>query len=56
MPSATAYLTHLRELLAEEYEYERNEFRQQTQLMPLGRKIKRGICWYPLALGRSRYN
>ena len=56
MPSATAYLTHLRELLAEEYEYERNEFRQQTQLMPLGRKIKRGICWYPLALVRSRYN
>ena len=43
-------------LLRMEYEYEKENFRQQTETMGIGRKIKRGMCWYPLSVGRSYYN
>ena len=43
-------------LLRMEYEYEKETFRQQTETMGIGRKIKRGMCWYPLLVGRSYYN
>ena len=45
-----------RRLLEAEYKYERETFRRETTVMPLGRKIKRGICWFPLRVGRSYYN
>lgn len=54
--SPILYLQHQYDLLKMEYEYEKDQFRQQTELMGVGRKIKRGICWYPLDLGRSYYN
>ena len=50
------YLQHLYEALQTEYEYEKEQFKQQTELMGLGRKIKRGMCWFPLHIGRSYYN
>lgn len=50
------YLQHQYELLQIEYEYEKEQFKQQTELMGIGRKIKRGMCWYPLNLGRNYYN
>ena len=50
------YLQHLYEALQTEYEYEKEQFKQQTELMGLGRKIKRGRCWFPLHTGRSYYN
>ena len=37
-------------LLRMEYEYEKENFRQQTETMGIGRKIKRGMCWYPLSV------
>ena len=43
-------------LLNMEYEAERDEFKRQTETMGLGRKVKRGDCWWPLRLGRSYYN
>lgn len=49
-------LQHQYELLQAEYAYEKEQFKQQTEVMGLGRKIKRGMCWYPLATGRSYYN
>lgn len=54
--SPILYLQHQYELLQLEYEYEKEQFKQQTELMGIGRKIKRGMCWYPLNLGRSYYN
>lgn len=54
--SPVLYLQHQYELLQIEYEYEKEQFKQQTELMGIGRKIKRGICWYPLNLGRNYYN
>ena len=43
-------------LLRMEYEFEKETFRQQTEAMGIGRKVKRGMCWYPLSVGRSYYN
>ncbi|WP_337420485.1 AAA domain-containing protein [Phocaeicola sp.] len=54
--SSILYLQHQYELLQMEYEYEKEQFKQQTELMGIGRKIKRGMCWYPLNLGRNYYN
>ena len=54
--SPVLYLQHQYELLKLEYEYEKKQFEQQTELMGIGRKIKRGVCWYPLNIGRSYYN
>ena len=54
--SPVLYLQHQYELLQIEYEYEKEQFKQQTELMGIGRKIKRGMCWCPLNLGRNYYN
>ena len=43
-------------LLRMEYEFEKEEFRRQTENMGVARKVKRGLCWYPASPGRSYYN
>ena len=43
-------------LLKLEYDYEKETFRQQTEAMGIGRKVKRGMCWYPISADRSYYN
>lgn len=43
-------------LLKLEYDYEKETFRQQTEAMGIERKVKRGMCWYPISAGRSYYN
>ena len=45
-----------RALLVAERDAERNEFQRQTETVGLGRKVKRGDCWWPIAVGRSYYN
>jgi hypothetical protein len=37
-------------LLKLEYDYEKETFRQQTEAMGIGRKVKRGICWFIMML------
>ena len=54
--SPILYLQHHYELLKAEYEYEKEQFRQQTEVMGIDRKVKRGMCWYPVSVGRSYYN
>lgn len=49
-------LLQQKELLRMEYDYERDEFRRETQTMGIGRKVKRGMCWFPVRTGRSYYN
>ena len=49
-------LVRQRELLKLEYEYEREQFQRQTEAMGVERKVRRGLCWFPLAVGRSYYN
>ena len=45
-----------RALLVADRDAERNEFQRQTETVGLGRKVKRGDCWWPIAVGRSYYN
>ena len=43
-------------LLRMEYEYEKEEFKRQTENMCVARNIKRGLCLYPASQWRSYYN
>ena len=54
--SPTTQLQRQEILLRMEYEYEKEEFKRQTETMGIARKVKRGLCWYPLSVGRSYYN
>lgn len=45
-----------RQLLQLEYDYEKAAFRKQTEAVSVIRKVRRGICWYPLHTGRHYYN
>ena len=55
-PSPITHLQRQELLLRMEYEHEKEQFHQQTEAMGIARKIKRGMCWYPLSVGRSYYN
>jgi len=52
----TLHLQQQQLLLRMEYEYEKQEFQRQTQTMGIGRKVKRGLCWFPITTGRNYYN
>lgn len=43
-------------LLRMEYDHEKETFKQQTEAMGIVRKIKRGLCWFPVSLGKTYYN
>lgn len=49
-------MQRLRNLLQMEYDAEKEEFHIQTEKMGIPRKIRRGICWYPIEVGGSYYN
>ena len=55
MSKATPLLRQ-RELLRKEYETEKAAFEKSAELMGVGRKVKRGDCWFPITAGRSYYN
>lgn len=58
-PDSNSPILHLQQqqlLLRMEYEYEKEEFKRQTENMGVARKVKRGLCWYPATAGRSYYN
>lgn len=50
------HIKAVRNLLKAEYEYEKAEFREQTESMGVLRQVKRGMCWYPVTVGNSYYN
>lgn len=56
LSSPNADLEHQLILLRKEYEYEKEEFRRQTETMGIARKVKRGMSWFPLSVGKSYYN
>lgn len=53
--SVLAIQRHM-QLLRLEYEAEREEYLLHTQSMSLERKVRRGICWWNVSIGRSYYN
>ncbi len=54
--SPQAWLQEQRRLLHLEYEYDKAQFRRQTETAGVNRKVRQGLCWYPLRMGRSYYN
>ena len=49
-------LTRQRVLLQAEYTYEKEEFQRLTEATGIDSKVRRGVAWYPLTLGRSYHN
>lgn len=43
-------------LLKKEYEYEKQAFQRDAEMMGIDRKVKRGDCWFTITVGRSYYN
>ncbi len=56
MQNAILPIQRLKALLQMEHDAEREEYRLQSEQMSLSRKVRRGICWYPVAVGRSYHN
>ena len=49
-------LLRQKELLKLEYNYEKEQFQRQTENMGVVRKVRQGLCWFPLRVGRSYFN
>ena len=49
-------LQQQRLLLQLEYQTEKEAYRQQTEIVGMGRKVKRGDAWWPLRVSKSYYN
>lgn len=43
-------------LLEKEYEYEKELYRQQTQQAGILKRVRQGVCWYPVSVNGNRYN
>lgn len=56
MNNALLPLQRLQALLRTEYDAEKADYKQVTEQMPIARKVRRGICWFPVRVGRSYYN
>ncbi len=56
MAKAILELQRQRLLLEMEYQAEKEAFRQQTEMLGIDRKVKRGDVWYPVRVARSYYN
>ena len=39
-----------------EYDHEKQAFEQRSKLTEIAWKVKHGVCWFPLTVGRSYYN
>lgn len=43
-------------LLQEEFEFEKETFYQQAQRAGIPKRIRQGVCWYPVTTRKSYYN
>lgn len=51
-----ADLQHQYTLLEKEYEYERELYQQQTRQAGILKRVRQGVCWYPVRVNGNRYN
>lgn len=54
--NAQADLRQQQELLCMEYEHEKELYEQGTRAAGIHRRIRQGVCWYPVRVGDHRYN
>lgn len=52
----TGNLQRQQQLLKMEYDFEKKAYEERSKLTGIAWKVKRGICWFPLTLGRTYYN
>lgn len=43
-------------LLTKEYEHEKSEYLDKTKKQSIEARVKKGVCWFPIAFHRSYYN
>lgn len=43
-------------LLQKEFEYEKEMFYQQTQRAGIPKRVRQGVCWYPVTVHKNYYN
>lgn len=55
-PSVEKHLIEQRQLLQMEYEHERDEYKRISEQWGVERTVRRGLCWFPLRVGRNYYN
>ena len=55
-PSVAKHFVEQRQLLQMEYEHERDEYKRISEQWGVERTVRRGLCWYPLRVGRNRYD
>ena len=55
-PSVAKHSVEQRQLLQMEYEHERDEYKRISEQWGVERTVRRGLCWYPLRVGRNRYD
>ena len=55
-PSVAKHFVEQRQLLQIEYEHERDEYKRISEQWGVERTVRRGLCWYPLRVGRNRYD
>lgn len=55
-PDLFTELTEQYKLLQQEYEWEKESYIRQSQQEGIERKIRQGLCWYPVYTGPHRYN
>ncbi|MGN0214476.1 MAG: AAA domain-containing protein [Muribaculaceae bacterium] len=55
-PSVAKHFVEQRQLLQMEYEHERDEYKRISEQWGVERTVQRGLCWYPLRVGRNRYD
>ena len=44
------------QLLQQEYDHEKLFFEEQTRKAGIPRRVRQGLCWFPLKLGKTSYN
>lgn len=55
-PSVAKHFVEQRQLLQMEYEHERDEYKRISEQWGVEPTVRRGLCWYPLRVGRNRYD
>lgn len=53
---SVAWIERQRRLLRMEYEFEKARFKAQTEIVGVERKVRQGLCWFPVVSGASYYN
>lgn len=54
--TAAQHLQIQNKLLQMEHDYEKSEFEQLSAERGIESRVARGLCWFPVRLGRSYYN